>query len=161
VTDVQVFELATRDRAYALSSWRESHKQTSACRRVPWAFYKEHYGTPFARILADGGTLALGAYRVTPDGPGELLGFLVATPGRRVDTLHWVQTRFQDAAGAHVRRQGVASKLIEAAQLGSPFVYTLRSRRAQGRTTLDQVLAEKLAARGVTAVYEPFQEWLK
>lgn len=161
MNDVSILELNDDDRPYALSSWRESHKQSPGVDRVPWSYYKKEYGRTFEQLLSSGGTLALGAYRVAPDGPTELLGFLVATPGKRVDTLHWVQVKFKDAAGAPLRRQGLMTQLLTAANFGERFVYTLRARREPGHHTLDKLLAKKLAERGVAASYVSMKEWLK
>lgn len=152
---VHVTELAAEDVGYALASWREAHHQTPNVSRIPWPAYKQLYGQQFERILRDPGSLTLGAY--TDD---ELVGFLAATPGKRVDVLHWVQVKFKNRSGEHIRRRGVMTALLEAAELGDRFVYTLRARR-DGKRTLDDILADKLAARGVVAVYSPFREWLK
>lgn len=161
MTDVVVTELLDADRPYALSSWRESHKQAPGVDRVPWASYKREYGAIMTRLLFDGGALLLGAYRATPDGPSELLGFLVSSPGKRVDTLHWVQVKHKDAAGASLRRAGLMTKLIAAAEFGERFVYTMRARREPGHGTLDRLLAKKLAERGVVAGFVPLLEWVK
>jgi len=149
---VHVCELAPDDHAYALSSWRESHKQT--LRRVPWGAYKMTYGREFAALLKAPDSLVLGAYGASD----ELLGFLVASPGKRVDVLHWTQVKFKNKAGEYVRRRGIMTALLDAAELGDRFIYTLRARR-EGKRTLDDVIAERLAARGVVATFVDFQTW--
>lgn len=166
----EVRPLAEAERQYALSAWREAHhSQPSVC-AVPWSIYKRTYGAQFELILRDPRTLALGAY--APDGPygeggavasGECLGFLVATPGARVDVLHWVQVRFRDRANRELRRRGIMTALLRAADLGDRWIYTLKARRIRGkRVTLDKVLASALVGMGLgTATYVPIQDWLR
>lgn len=155
----EIRPLAEAERQYALSAWREvHHSQPSVC-AVPWSIYKRTYGAQFDLILRDPRTLALGAY--APD--GQCLGFLVATPGTRVDVLHWVQVRYRDAAGRELRRRGVMTALLRAADLGDRWIYTLKARRIRGkRVTLDKVLASALVGMGLgTATYVPIQDWLR
>ncbi len=159
--EVEVVELRAGDRARAIAAWRESHKQAPGVDRVPWAYYKEKYGAAFRALLDDPSGVNLGAYVATPDGTGELVGFLVGTRGRSVDTLHWVGTFYKDATGAPLRRRGIMTKLLAAADFGPRFVYTLRGRRERGHRTLDVALAQTLAERGQAAGYVPLLEWLR
>jgi hypothetical protein len=159
--DCAVLDLDVRDVPYALTSWRESHHQTAHARRMRWSQYKELYGQQFEKLLADPTSVLLGAYRLGPDGPVELLGFLVATRGRRVDVLHWIQTKHRDASGSFLRRRGVARKLFEALAPGERLIYSLRARPNPPDGSFDVTLAKKLADRGVTAVYEPLLELIK
>lgn len=157
-------ELDDRDKGYALASWRESHKETPGADRVPWSFYKHEWGKKFAALINAPETRLLGAYA-----GDTLLGWIATTPGKRVDTLHWVSVKF--ALGRErLRRRGLMMALLEeAGLLARPrFVYTLRARRhraplADGTEsrTLDEVLANMLARRGVVAAYVPLKEWLK
>lgn len=160
---VVITELRVEDRGFALASWRDSHHENPKIKRMPWGYYKREYGAIFSRILDDGGTLALGAYRMNPvDQKEELLAYLIATPGKRVDTLHWVYVKCRDAAGGWLRRHGLMNDLIAAAELGKSFVYTLQARKVPGiHRTLDRQLAAVFATRGVTAVHEPLMEWIK
>lgn len=155
----EVRPLAEAEHVYVLGAWRNEHHNQPAVRAVPWSIYKRTYGLQFAQILRDPRTLALGAY--APD--GQCLGFLVATPGARVDVLHWVQVRYRDAAGRELRRRGIATALIRAAELGDRWIYTLRARRIRGkRVTLDTVLASALVGKGLgTATHVPIQDWLR
>lgn len=137
------------DRGYVLSSWWASHKD--AMRIKPWDVYKAKYGPLFKQIVDDPANILLGEYA----DDGKVLGWLAMTPGKRVDTVHWVYTR-PDLAGARVRRRGVMTALLEAADLGSSFVYTLRASRK-----LDEALVAALRARGITAVFVQMKEWLK
>lgn len=143
------------DKAYVLSSWREAHRAGSPFRRVPWVIYKTVYGKILEQLVAAN---CIGAYY-----GDELLGFLVMTHGKRVNTLHWVQTKFQDRAGTPVRRRGVMTELLRAAELGQKFAYTLRARKEKGsKRTLDETLANHLLqSEGVVATYVPLLEWVK
>jgi hypothetical protein len=160
--NIEIRDLDPEDRGYALASWRESHKASPGCDRVPWAYYKHEFGTIFAKLINDDATLRLGAYV-----NDVLHGYLIATLGKRVDTLHWVQVK-HEIDGKHVRRKGIASKLLEAADLSNPFIYTLRARRDRrvlldGTMTksLDESLVVALRAKGVTATFVPMKEFLK
>lgn len=160
---ITIRELDARDKGYALSSWRESHKASPGCDHVPWSFYKHEWGTKLAAIINDPGTLLLGAY----DASDRLLGWIAATEGKRVDTLHWVHVKYE-LDGKHLRRQGLMLGLIEAADLGDTFVYTCRARRDRTQLpdgsmskTLDESLVAALAGRGVTASYISLKDWLR
>lgn len=119
---------------------------------MSWHAYKKTFGVMFSKLLDDPDTLKLGAYENE-----KLLGFLVSTPGKRVNTLHWVQVKF-DIDGTKLRRRGVMNALLSAADLGKRFVYTLRARKVKTQT-LDEILSEKLLTQGVTATFVPLQEW--
>ncbi len=159
---MNISRLDDTDIGYALFSWREGHKKAPGVDRVPWSYYKHEYGTAFVKILDDPATRTLGAYA-----EGKLVGWLVMTPGKRVHTVHWVHVK-HDLDGAPMRRQGVMMALLDAAELGARFIYTLRARRDRatlpdGSTTksLDESLVTALRAKGVTATYVALKEWLK
>ncbi len=152
---MQIEPLRACDVGYCLASWREGHKQSPDGDRIPWSFYKVKFGKAFSSILDNPDTVLLGAYR-----GDELLGFLVMSPGRRVDTLHWIQTRFKDSAGAPVRRQGVMTALVDAARLGERCIYTLRGQRRAGGS-FDETIAAWLRGHGTAAAYEPLLSWIK
>ena len=135
------------DVGYCLMSWYSSHKDVT--RIKPWHVYKAAYGPIFKKIVDDPATVLLGAYE------DKLIGWLAMTPGKRVDTLHWCYTK-HELDGEHVRRRGVMTALLEEADLGMNFVYTLRPRRK-----LDEALVAALKARGVTACFVPMKDWLK
>lgn len=136
------------DVGYALSSWWASHKDVM--RIKPWDVYKAAFGPTFKKIVGDTSTVLLGAYDAD-----KLLGWLVMTPGKRVDTVHWVYVK-HELGGSRVRRRGVMTALLEAADLGTNFVYTLRPRRK-----LDEALVAAIRARGATATFVPLKEFLK
>ncbi len=155
--------LDAADRGYALFSWRESAKKAPGLDRVPWAYYRDAIVPAFSKILDDPTTRLLGAYM--QDGP--LVGWIAMTPGKRVHTVHWVHTK-HELDGTRMRRRGVMLALLEAADVGSRFVYTCRAKRDRtllpdGSTTksLDETLVHVLRAEGVTATYVPMKEWLK
>lgn len=150
-----VRELDEADMAYALVSMRESHHQSPGVKRMPWIYYKERYGKLFEKLISEGVTL--GAY--DPLDGGNLFGFLVMTPGKRVNTLHWTQVKFKDRAGTLLRRRGIMTEMLRAADLGSRFAYTLRGRKEKGKT-LDEIIQAKLFERGTVATYIPLLEWL-
>lgn len=160
---IEIRELAFDDKGYAIVTWREGHKQAPGCDRVPWAYYKHEWVPKLVALVNDKSTLMLGAYNEN----NQLLGWLAATPGKRVDTLHWVHVRYE-LDKREMRRRGIATALIEAADLGDTFIYTLHGRHKRielpdgSKTrTIDDVMVAALGARGVTATYVALKEWLK
>lgn len=156
MSDIDIRTLDEADMAYALVSWRESHHESPQAKRMPWPYYKERYGRVFEKLLVEG--RCLGAYSAT--GNNELFGFLVMSPGKRVNTLHWVQTKFKDTAGTLLRRRGIMTELLNAADLGKRFAYTLRARKKDG-VTLDETIAKKILERDIVATYIPLLDWIK
>ncbi len=161
--NVTVRALDADDKGYALSSWRESHKSSPGCDRVPWSYYRHEWGEKFRALIDDPTTRTLGAY--TSD--DQLAGWLAMTPGKRVATLHYVYTKWK-LDGKLLRRQGVMTALLEAAELGRAFAYTLKGRRDRvklpdGSTTksLDESLVAALRDKGISATHVPLKEWLK
>lgn len=161
--NIEIRKLSDEDKGYALASWRESHKASPGCDKVPWAYYKSDFGALFARIINDPGTVLLGAYNEAD----KLVGWLAMTPSKRVNTLHWVQVKYE-LDGQRLRRHGVMSLLLDAASLKPRCVYTLRARRDRAplpdgtmSKTLDESLVLALRARGITAAYVPLKEWIK
>lgn len=154
--------LDTEDRGYALFSWRESYKKAPGVDRMPWSFYKSAVVPVLEGVLNDASTRVLGAYV-----GGKLAGWLAMTPGKRVHTLHWVYVK-HELDNTRIRRGGVMSELLDAADLAPRFIYTLRARRdravlSDGSATksLDESLAHALRARGITATYVALKEYLK
>ncbi len=150
------------DYGYALFSWREGHKKAPSVSRMPWSYYKDTFGHAFEKIIDDPTSRLLGAYV-----DDKLVGWLVMTPGKRVSTVHWVHVKYE-LDGKLKRRAGVMTALLEAAQLGKNFVYTLHARRDRatlpdGTATksLDESLVTALRVKGVTATYVNLKDWLK
>lgn len=154
---ISIRPMSADDHGYARATWREGMKDAPAYERMPWSLYKQTAGATVAKLVAD--EQLLGAY--VPD--GRIIGWLCMTPGRTVNTLHWVHTRYE-LDGERCRRRGVMSALVDAAQLGKRIVYTFhgpRRRRVEaGRgPTLDVVLVDWLRDRGTVATHIPYQEW--
>lgn len=158
---VRVRPLDEEDRGYALFSWREGAKKAPGFDRLPWAYFKDTAARDFAAVLVAPSTVLLGAY--TDD--NKLVGWLAMTPGKRVDTVHWIHVKHA-LDGERTRRHGVMTALLEAADLGTCFVYTFRARRDRAllpdgsmTKSLDETLVAALRGRGVTATHVPFKEW--
>jgi hypothetical protein len=157
---VQIRKLDEEDLGYALFSWRESAKKAPEYDRVPWGYYKDAVVPTFQKLLDN----TLGAYTAT----GQLVGWLAMSPGKRVHTVHWVHVK-HELDGVRMRRRGIMLALLDAADLGSRFIYTLRARRLMrderekqpGVKTLDELLVAALREKGVTATHVSLKEWLK
>ncbi len=154
--------LDAEDYGFALKTWRDSAKESPNSRNVPWNFYKSTVGVALAGIINAPTTKLLGAY----DNADRLLGWLAMTPGKRINVCHWVSIKFE-LDGERLRRRGIAAALIEHADLGPRFIYTMRARKHREQLTdgtmsksLDEVLADKLQAGGVTATYIALKTWL-
>jgi hypothetical protein len=160
--------LESDDVGYALAAWREGHKKSPGLDRVPWSYYKHEYGTLFEKVLNDPATRLLGAYAkglANSAGMQPLVGWLVMTPGKRVSAVHWVHVKHK-LEGTRLRRQGIMTALLDAADLGSRFIYTLRARRDRATLldgtktkSLDESLVAALRVRGVSATFVPLKEW--
>jgi hypothetical protein len=149
------------DFGYAFFTWREGAKKAPGLDRVPWTYYKSTVAPQLGALLDDPSNRVLGAYR-----DDKLVGWLAMTPGKRVHTVHWVHVK-HELDGERMRRRGAMLALLDAAELGSRFIYTMRSRRDRttlpdGSTTksLDESLVAALRDRGVTATFVPMKEWL-
>lgn len=147
-------------KGYALCTWREGAKKAPGFDRVPFSYFKDVYGRAFKQILDDPAARLLGAY--TND---ALVGWLAMSPGKRVHTVHWVHTKFE-LDGERLRRRGIMTALLDAAELGSRFIYTCRAQRVKrsgGSTikSLDEALVLALRAKGVSATYVSLKEWSK
>lgn len=157
---MEIRPLDADDVGYALVAWQHAHKTSPNCRRAPWWSYKREYGALFRQLVDDASTVMLGAY----DDQQRLLGFLVMTPGKRVHTLHWCQVKRKLGDERVLDRRRIFLELIEAAKLGSRFVYTLRGPRVAKQTgarSLDEIMVELLRAKGTTATYVALKEWLQ
>lgn len=156
------------DYGYALFTWRESAKKAPSLDRMPWGYYKDTLGYAFEKLLNDPASRVLGMYHVSKEtGTERVVGWIITTPGKRVHTLHWVYVK-HELDGVKTRRLGIMLKLLEAADLGKSFVYTLRARRDRAplpdgslTKSLDESLVAALRAKGITATYVALKEWLK
>lgn len=157
---MRIRSLDADDVGYALVSWQEAHKLSPECRKAPWWAYRLEYGTLIKRLVDDSSTELLGAY----DGLEQLLGFLAMTRGKRMHVLHWCQIKNKLGGKRVPERRELFHRLVEAADLGPRFVYTLRGPRCRKETgvrSLDELLVADLRARGVIATYVSLKEWLK
>jgi hypothetical protein len=157
---MQIRQLDADDVGYALTAWQEAHKTSPECRKAPWWAYRLEYGALIKQLVDDLSTELIGAY----DGSDRLLGFLAATRGKRLHTLHWCQIKNKLDGKRVPARRDLFYQLIDAADLGPRFVYTLRGPRCRKETgvrSLDELLVPALRARGVIATYVALKEWLK
>lgn len=138
--------------AYLRNSFGESFKQSSVrLDRMPWPTYKHEVVPELHAVLDAPETRVLVA-----DCDGLVAGWMALAAGRRVDTVHWIYTRWKIGAGEKLRRRGVMRSLVEVAQLKSKLVYTLR-----GVKRSHEWIVPWLAGRGVTAAYVPLKEWIR
>jgi hypothetical protein len=160
VIQMNIRPLDVEDVGYALTAWQEAHKTSPSCKRAPWWVYRVEYGAVFKTLVDDATTVMLGAY----DERDRLLGFLVMTPGKRVHTLHWCQIKRKLDGERVLDRKRIFTALLEAADLGTRFVYTLRGPRVDkklGAKSLDELLVSDLRAKGITATFVALKEWIK
>lgn len=177
---VEPFTIALRpscenDMRYLLSSWLEEYKYSSGrFAAAPWAMYRPHVGPQLRAALE-----APRVTRIVAELPsGKIAGWIAFTPGKTISAVHWVHTRGA-LDGVKLRRRGIMSALLEAAELGKRFVYTHKgpkktktrggrnadfdarlTRVVPGSPNTDETIALYLRSRGVTAVYVPYEEWL-
>lgn len=150
------------DRKYILASWAEAYKAAPKMRDMSWTLYKLHIVPTLQAVLDRPDTRLLVA--TTPSEP-DIVGWLAYVRGKRVSTVHWVHTRYAVTKGGEkLRKRGVMSALIGAAELGPRWVYTHRGpypRQREGkRETADAGLVRSLAKRGITAAFVPWKEWV-
>ncbi len=157
---IRIGPATAKEMPYVIGSWAESYKLTPKMQRMPWGVYKDIIIPELRAVLDRGDVEVLCAFNAA----GEVVGWVAFTRGRRVSTIHWIHTRYRVGVGDELRRRGVATRLLDAAQLGNRLAYTFRGplprhRESGDRITADEPLVKALAQRGVTAVYVPYQEW--
>lgn len=174
---IAIRPLTPDDHAYVRATWVENYKHSSAALlRMPWPMYKATVGVQLSALV--NAAQLVGAF--VDD--GRLAGWLAYTPGRSVDTVHWVYTRHtlpaRSAADVDIpcRRRGVMRSVIEHAGLSNRLAYTHRGARPvahrgrKGRSpeadrhqargpTSDVALAEWLRSQGRSVVFVPYEEW--
>lgn len=146
---------------YAMDSWGEGAKKSREGKKVPWPYFRTVDIPVFKKVFNDSSTVLLGAYTEARDalvgpglvGEGKLVGWLAMTPGKRVHTVHWVHTKYE-LDGKLMRRRGVMTALLDAADLGARFIYTVHGQH-------DAEIVTALRTHGVTATFVPLKEWLK
>lgn len=148
------------DIAYIVGSWCEAYKHSPSCGRMPWPVFKRHVRPELEGVLHRSDTQLLTAYLGQ-----HPVGWIAFAPGRRVSTVHWVHTRYcVGEGGACLRKRGIMTTLLGAAQLGDRIVYTHRGpypkhRHAGAKQTSDEWIVPWLRRRGVSAAYVPMSEW--
>lgn len=159
--DINIRPATEADIGYCLGSWREALMTAPGNSRLPKGAFRRAMTPLLSSILKR--SEVIGAYLDTPGEP--IAGWIAVSRGRRLPTVHWVHTRFRDQAGNELRRRGIMTALLDAANVAPRFVYTFRGtlprhrHPGEQRTTTDTIVARWLASRGVTAVHVPFKEW--
>lgn len=144
------------DLEYIIGSWTEGYKNAPRNSKLTWQIYKQHVKPKLIDALRRPETQILVA------DAGAVVGWIAfAPPQPRCATVHWVHTRHQVGSGPVLRKHGVMRSLLDAAQLGSRFVYTHKGPRPvnRGGPPADEWIVRWLAGRGVTAAYVPMEEW--
>lgn len=149
---VRIRASVDEDLAYIRSSFAEGVKQSSVrLDKLPWPDFKRLERPHLDAVLSHDDTRLIVA-----DHDGIIAGWIALVHGRRVDTVHWLHTRWRIGKGELLRRRGVMRSLVDAAQLKPKLVYTHR-----GAKRSDQWIVPWLAGRGVTAAFVPMKEWLE
>jgi hypothetical protein len=156
-------DLAEDDRGYVRGSWAEGYKNAPKMARLPWAAYKRIVVPELEAALARPDT----EIHIAEHGD-DIVGWIALSRGARVDTVHWVHTRFRiGQTGVPLRHRGVMSSLFAAAELRKRIVYTFRGPTPRGRDrrvsreTGDERVVRWLATRGYTAAFVDFSEWAR
>lgn len=175
--EIRIAEPDDNARPYIRKTWAESFHRAPGQSHRRFRTWKRGAFATIDRLLGDRTTRALVA--TSPDAfvermPGDpatrvpaIVGWIVWTPGRSVDTVHYIYVR-HEAGGIEWKRRGVMTALVESAELGKRVAYTHRGEHRVGSywngkelpRSLDEVIVDWLKGRGVTAVYEPVEEWL-
>lgn len=146
------------DLTYAAAKFAEDYKYAPEVRNMSWAMYKRLIVPDLCAAVHRRDTRVIGAYV-----GHRLVGFLAYQPGRRVSTVHWLRVRTgigRPPETTLLRRQRIATRLVDAAQLGDRIVYTHRGPRVRGSDeTSDEWIARWLARRGQHAAFQSYQEW--
>ncbi len=167
------------DVRFISSTWKESHKNAPKVQRLPWEIYHQTVSPVIDALIAQSRILA--AYHAD----GRIIGWLAYAPGRSISTVHWAFTRKQlhlttcpssrwtrdsvcNCEPEKLRRRGVMAMLLDAAEIGKRFAYTLQGARRNARghgaasgPSSDVAIVEWLRGRGISATYVPLKEWLK
>lgn len=149
---VDIRPLDAADVGYARAKWRECHHRAPGKRRLPWSVYKLTFGEQIDRLLLREDVLMLGAY----DDAGRVRGFVAWTPARNADAP-WVHYAWVRPGN---ERQGLALRLLDAAELGRRWWYTFKGVKPKGGPPLDEVMVAALAVRGITATHLPANKFL-
>lgn len=151
------------DKRYVRSTWADSYHRSPACYKMPFAGEYKQSIVPLLHKLVD-----LSSVLCAKTGDGRIVGWIATSPGKSISTVHYCYTRFQ-TDNVEWRRRGVATALVESAELGRRFLYTLRGEVKRGGRfdkrkwprSLDEELASALGERGQVAVHVDIKEWLR
>lgn len=149
---------SAEDLTYAAAKFSEDYKYSPEARGMSYATYKRLIVPDLCAAIRRRDTRVIGAYIGR-----HLVGFLAYQPGRRVTTVHWLRVRTglgRPPETTLLRKQRIATRLVDAAQLGDRIVYTHRGPRVRGSDeTSDEWIARWLARRGQHAAFQSYQEW--
>lgn len=145
------------DMPWLRNSFAEGHKDAPGVSGMSWRHYKLWIVPQLRAALASADLIA--AYL----GP-DIVGWIALNRGRRADTVHWIHTRWRVGIDGEVlRRRGIATALLDAAQLKQHLAYTFRGAQPKHRehagAPMDERLLPWLRARGHHAAYLPWEEW--
>jgi hypothetical protein len=163
-----------RDLPYIRKTWLDSFHAAEDNHRQRFRDWKARPAATISRLLEDPQTQVLVARdpdaRLVRDGVDlgpPIIGWTVWTPGKGVTTIHYVYVRHA-VEGVEWRRRGVMTALFDAIgmerwvrythvgeyKLGSHWTRKFRPR------PLDLEIKDWLKVRGVTAQYEPVEEFM-
>lgn len=154
--EIEIRPLAVEDYPYIRHTWREAVKKVRKYDRMPWPLYKQTVGKVIDGILVRDDVAILAAYA----GDGRVVGWVAYQQGPTVSTLLYVYTRFASGE-VEWRRRGIASTLLEAAELGKRIVYCFHSSRLHRAASTEDVLLRMAEKRGVSATYVPVEEFVR
>ncbi|MGN6107244.1 MAG: hypothetical protein ACTHU0_19205 [Kofleriaceae bacterium] len=164
---LEIREMGPDDLAFVRATWRESYKHAPVVERMPWPAYRARICPVLYSLIERHDVSLIGAY----DMDNRILGWLAWSPGRSISTVHWAYTR--DHMGEEkLRRRGIMTTLLDAADLGPRFLYTHKGEHRRGGggadrrrryfpRPLDEEVVDWLRSRGQIAVHEDIHEWLK
>jgi hypothetical protein len=165
---------APDDLPYIRKTWLDSFHAAPGNHRQRFRDWKHRPAATIARLLEDPTTQVLVARdpdaRLIRDGVDlgpAIIGWTVWTPGRGVTTIHYVYVRHA-VDGVQWRRRGVMTALFDAIGMERVVRYTHQGeyklgthwKRTNRPRPLDEEIKDWLKGRGVTAVYEPVEEFM-
>jgi hypothetical protein len=135
---------------YVRGSFAEDYKESSSrLAKLPWPDFKRLERPRLWAVIERDDTQLLVA-----DHEGLIAGWLAWSRGPSVDTVHWTHTRWRVGKGELLRKRGVMTALMNAAQMKRHIAYTHRGARRS-----DEWIVPWLARRGVTAAFVSLKEW--
>jgi hypothetical protein len=151
--------LPSADLPFVRATWAEGYKHSPRNTKLPWRVYKRQEIPEIDAILDRDDTQIIAAYLGS-----AVAGWLAFSKQWSIPAVHWVYTRASLERGAPdtLRRRGIMTALLGAAQLGSRIVYTHKGPRGRGSpVTSDEWIVPWLAKRGVAAAFVSREEWIR